>query len=66
MKPLTPEQRKELEMILAKVEPYPEDDPIWNLLDGEYDNDRAMATLAKMVLEGDCKGKRRNESKDQI
>ena len=40
------------EEILAKAEPYPEDDEIWYTLDGACDHNRAMATLAKMALEG--------------
>lgn len=49
---LSPEDRAFFEAILAKAEPYPEDDPTWDVLDGECDMDRAMATLAKMALEG--------------
>lgn len=49
---LSPEERAYFEEVLAKAEPYLEDDPIWDVLDGDYDSDRAMATLAKMALEG--------------
>ena len=49
---LSPEDRAFFEEVLKKAEPYPEDDPIWNVLDGERDHARAMATLAKMALEG--------------
>ena len=49
---LSPEDRKFFEELLARAEPYPEDDPVWDTLDGEQDRDRAMATLAKMTLEG--------------
>ncbi len=49
---LSPEQRAYFEEILKKAEPYPEDDPIWDTLDGERDHDRVMATIAKMALEG--------------
>lgn len=50
--PLSSEDKAFFEALLAKAEPYPEDDPIWNVLDGDQDSDRAMATLAKMALEG--------------
>ena len=49
---LSPEQREYFEGLLKKAEPYPEDDQIFDRLDGERDMDRAMATLAKMALEG--------------
>lgn len=49
---LSPEERTYFEKVLAKAEPYPEDDPIWDVFDGERDHDRAMATFAKMALEG--------------
>ncbi|WP_295749638.1 hypothetical protein [uncultured Oscillibacter sp.] len=49
---LSPEDKAFFEEILKKAEPYPEDDPIWDVLDGERDHSRAMATLAKMALEG--------------
>lgn len=49
---LSEEDRKFFEELLAKAEPYPEDDERWDILDGEMDHDRAMATLAKMALEG--------------
>ena len=52
---LSPERRAFFEEILAKAEPYDEDDPIWNKFDGERDMDRAMATLAKKALEGRLK-----------
>lgn len=49
---LSPEDRSFFEEVLKQAEPYPEDDPILNTLDGEYDTKRMMATLAKMALEG--------------
>lgn len=49
---LSPEDRAFFEALLAKAEPYPEDDPIWRVWDGECDSDRAMATIAKKILEG--------------
>lgn len=49
---LSAEDRAYFEALLAKAEPYPEDDDVWDTLDGECDHDRAMATLAKMALEG--------------
>ena len=52
---LSPEDKAYFEMILVKAEPYPEDDPIWDTLDGERDHERAMATIAKMALEGRLK-----------
>ncbi len=50
---LTPEERAYFEMLLAKAEPYDENDPILRQLDGEdQDNDRMWATIAKGFLEG--------------
>lgn len=49
---LSPDERKQFEEMLRKAEPYPEDDPVWDVWDGERDHDRAMATIAKMALEG--------------
>lgn len=49
---LSPEQRAYFEEVLKKADPYPEDDPIFDTLDGKRDMDRAMATIAKMALEG--------------
>ncbi len=50
---LSREDKEYFESLLAKAEPYPEDDPIWDELDGEErDSDRVMATFAKMALEG--------------
>lgn len=49
---LSPEQKAYFEELLEKAEPYPEDDPIFDVLDGQRDMDRAMATIAKMALEG--------------
>lgn len=49
---LTPEQKAYFEEVLSKAEPYPEDDPIFDTLDGKRDMARAMATIAKMALEG--------------
>lgn len=52
---LSPEDRAFFEEILKKVEPYPEDDPIFETMDGKRDMKRAMATWAKMILEGRLK-----------
>ena len=52
---LSPEDKAFFEEVLKRAEPYPEDDPIWDEWDGERDHDRAMATLAKMALEGRLK-----------
>lgn len=52
---LSAEDRVRFEEILKRAEPYPEDDPIWDTWDGERDHDRAMATIAKMALEGRLK-----------
>lgn len=52
---LSSEDRAFFEEMLKRAEPYPEDDPILNTLDGGRDMDRAMATLAKMALEGRLK-----------
>lgn len=50
---LTDEERKFFEDILAKYEPYDEDDPILMRFDGDDPHPmRAMATMAKKVLEG--------------
>lgn len=50
---LSQEDREYFESLLAKAEPYPEDDSIWSIFDGgERDSDRVMATFAKMALEG--------------
>lgn len=50
---LSPEDRAFFEAILAKAEPYDEDDPIANTLDAkDRDPDRMNALLAKMILEG--------------
>ncbi|MBD5161443.1 MAG: hypothetical protein HDT14_05400 [Oscillibacter sp.] len=50
---LSQEDREYFESLLAKAEPYPEDDSIWSIFDGEErDSDRVMATFAKMALEG--------------
>ena len=49
---LSPEQKAYFEELLKKAEPYPEDDPIFDTLDGKRDMNRAMATIAKMALEG--------------
>lgn len=50
---LSPADKAYFEALLAKAEPYPEDDPLWNMFDGaERDSDRVMATFAKMALEG--------------
>ena len=49
---LSPEDRAYFEELLKKAEPYPEDDPIFDTFDGERDMARAMATWAKLILEG--------------
>ena len=50
---LSPADKAYFESLLAKAEPYPEDDPLWDVFDGEErDSDRVMATFAKMALEG--------------
>lgn len=49
---LSPADRAFFEAVLAKAEPYPEDDPIWDVWDGERDHARVMATIAKKALEG--------------
>lgn len=49
---LSPEDRAYFEDLLAKAEPYDEDDPAANRLDGEQDPDRMMALIAKKILEG--------------
>lgn len=50
---LSKEDMEYFEALLAKAEPYPEDDSIWSVFDGEdRDSDRVMATFAKMALEG--------------
>lgn len=46
-------QRKELEAILEKAEPYALDDPAVNTLDKVNDFDRWNATMAKKFLEKD-------------
>ena len=52
---LSPEHRAFFEEVLAKAEPYDEDDSIMMQFDGDCDMDRVMATLAKMILEGRLK-----------
>ena len=52
---LSKEDKALLEEAVKKAEPYPEDDPVWGVFDGERDHDRALATLAKMALEGRLK-----------
>ena len=50
---LSPEDKAYYESLLEKAEPYPEDDSLWRVFDGEErDSDRVMATFAKMALEG--------------
>lgn len=49
---LSQEEINKYREILAKAEPYPDDAPEMNTLDGdEGDIDRVMATLAKEILE---------------
>lgn len=43
---------KELEKIAHSAEPYPDDSPEMETLDGDYDIDRALATIAKKILDG--------------
>lgn len=49
---LSPEDKAFFKDLLAKAEPYDDDDPILEQLDGEQDPDRMMATIAKGFLEG--------------
>lgn len=50
---LSPEDKAYFESVLKKAEPYPEDDDLWCVFDGEeLDSNRVMATFAKMALEG--------------
>lgn len=50
---LSEQQRIELEAELAKAEPYDENDPVLNTLDGEIDFDRWCATMARKFLRQD-------------
>ena len=52
---LSKEERIAYENMLKTTEPYPDDDPVFNTLDGEYDFDRVWATLARQLLEQDDK-----------
>ena len=52
---LSKEERIAYENMLKTTEPYPDDDPVFNTLDGEYDLDRVGATLARQLLEQDDK-----------
>ena len=52
---LSKEERIAYENMLKTTEPYPDDDPVFNTLDGEYDFDRVGATLARQLLEKDDK-----------
>ena len=47
----TLERKKRLEKCLQAAEPYEDDDPAWNMWDGNCDIDRLMATLAKKALQ---------------
>lgn len=50
---LSPEDRSFFEAILAKAEPYDDDDPIVDVLDAkDRDSDRMAALIAKKILEG--------------
>lgn len=63
---LSDADRKELEADLAAAEPYDEDDPVLNTLDGdinELDFARFYATMAKKFLAMDKK--QREEQNDQ-
>ena len=48
---LTDTEREELLEYLKHHEPYDENDPILLRFDGECDNGRMMATIAKKILE---------------
>lgn len=48
---LTDTEREELLEYLKHHEPYDENDPIMHRFDGECDNDRMTATIAKKILE---------------
>ena len=48
---LSKEERIAYENMLKTTEPYPDDDPVFNTLDGEYDFDRVGATLPVEGLE---------------
>ena len=52
---LSKDERIAYENMLKTTEPYPDDDPVFNTLDGEYDFDRVGATLARQLLEQDDK-----------
>ena len=49
---ITDEQRKELEDILSKAEPYTDEELNQQEYDGPIDIDRIKATRAKLILEG--------------
>lgn len=49
---LSKEDREYFEDILAKYEPYADDDPEFNQFDGDGDPMRGMATIAKNILDG--------------
>ena len=50
---LTADERAHFEEQLAAAQPYDDDDPEWNMFDGEVDEARASATLAKQGLAED-------------
>lgn len=58
---LTEKDRAELIAILNAAEPYDKDDPELNTLDGDMDDDRWAATVAKDILEEDDKIKAANK-----
>ncbi len=54
---LSDENRAVLMEMLRIAEPYSEDDPEMNTLDGESDSDRVLATIAKKWLDQDDREK---------
>ena len=54
---LSDEKRAVHMEMLRIAEPYPEDDPVLNTLDGDSDSDRMLATIAKKWLDQDDREK---------
>lgn len=52
MSDLSPEDKAFFEALLSKAEPYGEDDPAVNRLDGKQGPDRMMALISGKILEG--------------
>ena len=48
---ISPETREKLKKMLEKATPYTPSDPEYDQFDGNTDEDRANATLAKIVLD---------------